>query len=119
MGQKHREVDILRPVSVADAPYFLRGFPDIHQGADQFFQFGLLQHFFRQDTDKQHLHPAGLQDSMGTEQTPAIVFQVHIGVNDGKVGTFFQKQKMGQPVIYFVVTNGNHIRSQQVHNLNS
>ena len=25
---------------------------------------------------------------------------------------------MGQPIIYFVVANGNHIRSQQVHDLN-
>ena len=52
MSQQYGEVDILRLIGIADATYFRSGFPDIHQGTDQVFQFGLLQHFFRQDTDK-------------------------------------------------------------------
>ena len=53
------------------------------------------------------------------EQAPAIVFQIQISVDDREIGALFQKQKMGQPVIYFVVAHSDHIRRQQIHNLNS
>ena len=50
------------------------------------------------------------------EETPAVGFQIHISVDDGKVGTLFQKQHVGQPVIHLVVANCHHVRRQQVHN---
>ena len=119
MSKQHSEINVFCLIGITDAPYFFRSFPDIHQRADQFFQLGLLQYFFCQDTDKQYLHPVNLQNPMGTEQAPAIVFHVQIGVDDRKVGTLFQKQKMGQPVIHFVIADGNHIRRQEIHDFNS
>ena len=52
------------------------------------------------------------------EQTPAIMFQIQISVDDREIGALLQKQQMGQPVIHFMISDGHHVRRQKVHDFN-
>ena len=117
MGQQHRQIHILRPVGIADPAHLGSGLVDIDEGADEPFLPGLGQHFLGEDADEQHLHAAHFQNDVALEQPHLIGGQVEVCVDDGKPGAFFQKQHMPYTIIDLMVTQGRHIGSQHIHDL--
>ena len=117
MGQQHRQIHILCPVSVADPAHLGSGLVDIDEGTDQPFLPGLGQHLLGEDANEQHLHAAHFQNDVTLEKAHLIGGQVEVCVDDGKPGAFFQKQHMPHTVINLMVTQGRHIGSQHIHDL--
>ena len=71
----------------------------------------------RDDADEEDVHAVHPQDLVGGKQPGGGVFDVEVGVDDGKARAFFDEQQMRDAVIHLVVADGNHVRGKGVHDL--
>lgn len=55
------------------------------------------------------------QTMIGLEQPRIVGLDMQIGIDDRKLRTFLQKQKVCNAVIRFMIADGNHIRGQHIH----
>ena len=79
----------------------------------------LVHDILCQNTDKQNSHAVNLDDIVGLEQSGIIGTDMQIGVDDRKLCTLFQEQKVRDAVIRLMIADSNHIRRQHIHNFNS
>ena len=117
MSKKHGAVNVDGVIGITDTPHFFCRIFQRDKSTDEIIFFKLRQRHFRQDPDEKDLHAVDLDHVARPEKTLVIHFQIEIGVDDRKVRTFFQKQKMGYAVVDLVISDGDHIRRQHIHQL--
>ena len=89
----------------------------VHKGPHQRFGLGLVDDVLGDDADEEDVHAVHPQDLVGGEQSGGGVFDVEVGVDDGKAGTFFDEQQVCDAVIHLVVADGDDVRGKGVHDL--
>ena len=117
VGQQHGKVDVDAVVGVADLAHLGGSGGGVHKGAYQRFGFGLVDDILRDNADEQDVHAVHPQDLVGGKQPGGGVFDVEVGVDDGKARAFFDEQQVGDAVIHLVVADGDHVRGKGVHDL--
>ena len=119
MGKKHRQVDVVVLVGIADPadlrPCLLEGneTPDLAIPGDR------VHHFVSDNTNKEDVKTSFFEDDMGHHQALVIFFNVQVCVDNREIGHSFEEEKMFKPVIQLMITECGHIGRKIVHDLDS
>ena len=117
VGQQHGKINVDAVVGVADLAHLGGSGGGVHKGPHQRFGLGLVDDVLRDDADEEDVHPVYPQDLVGGKQPGGGVFDVEVGVDDGKARAFFDEQQVGDAVIHLVVADGDDVRGKGVHDL--
>ena len=115
MREKHREIRFLLTLERADdASEFLIDIPDADFTVNQVLLLDFACNTLCEKADEADRDAAPLDVDPGPENGPVQFAYRQICADNRKIGAFFQKQKMRETVIDFVIADRKDIRRERI-----